>query len=113
MHQRFVSQDPLSESLTPVEHCHKYVVGSDPTTPVEENRTDIPIDQVILHLHLNEAVKGCSELPDWPELGQALREYFQQGWHQDGFSLDFCERAKHFLFWNAVADVKMKKSRGM
>lgn len=113
MHQPLMQEGPLSESLTPVED-YQYDVGSDDTTPVEANRTDIPVDQVILHLHLNEAIKGaCSALPDWPLLGQALREYFQQGWHRDVFSLEFCERAKHFLFWNAVADLKMKKSRGV
>jgi hypothetical protein len=113
MHQPFVSEDALSDSVTPVEYFSNYAGGSDPTTPVEENRTDLPIDQVILRIHLNEAVKGRSEVPDWPPLGQALREYFQQGWHRDVFSLEFCERAKSFLFWNAVADMKMKKSRGM
>jgi hypothetical protein len=110
MHQSFASEGPLSESLTPVEDY----LGSDPTTPIEAKQTDIPMNQVTLRLLLNEAIEGtCSELPDWPPLVEALREYFQQGWHGDVFSLEFCERAKQFLFWNAVADMKMKKSKGM
>jgi hypothetical protein len=111
MHQPFASEGPLSESLTPVED---YPFGSDSPTPIEANRTDIPMDQVTLRLHLTKAIDGtCSELPNWPPLVEALRDYFQQGWQRDVFSLEFCERAKHFLFWNAVADMKMKKSKGM
>ena len=113
-HKLFAREGALSESLTPVEGFPDYLSGHEtPTTAVEDKRADIPMDQVTLKLHLELALSGHCDLPDWQGLAQALREYFQLGWQQDAFSLEFCEKSKEFLFWNAVADLKMKRSRGV
>jgi len=100
----------ISECETPVEEFPCSLSESE--TPVEDNWNDIDADQLRLKLYIQEALRGGNRFPQWEGLAGALQRYFAQGWQRDRFSLEYCEKAKEFLFWNAVADMKMKESRG-
>jgi len=86
----------LSESVTPV------------NTPGLDHWQPLDPDQLALRLHLQAALQGKQTVPGWCGLAQALRAYFNSSWHQDSYTLKYCEENKEFLFWNAVADEKWR-----
>jgi hypothetical protein len=110
MYQPSALESPLSESETPVEEFPSDILES--ATPIEDKRTDIDAHQLILKLYIQAALKGDNRLPQWDGLAGALQGYFAHGWQNDRFTLEECEQKKSFLFWNAVADAKMRASRG-
>jgi len=104
------TESPISESETPIEGFPCSI--SESGTPVEDNGNDVDADQLRLRLYIQQALRGDNKFPQWEGLAGALQRYFAQGWQRDRFSLEYCEKAKEFLFWNAVGDMKMKESRG-
>ena len=92
----------------------KSLALSESVTPVDEPGTDhwqsLDPDQLTLRLHLHDALQGKRTMPEWKGLAEALRVYFNNSWHQDCYSLEYCEQKKEFLFWNAVADEKWRAS---
>ncbi|OLE50841.1 MAG: hypothetical protein AUG51_25965 [Acidobacteria bacterium 13_1_20CM_3_53_8] len=67
-------------------------------------------DQLTLRLYLQAALRGDPTVPEWQGLANALRVYFGNSWHQDDYTIEYCEEEKEFLFWNAVADEKWRSS---
>jgi hypothetical protein len=53
-----------------------------------------------------------SGLPKWDGLAAALQVYFANSWQKDDYTLQQCEKSKEFLFWNAVAEEKWRRTRG-
>jgi hypothetical protein len=92
----------LSECETPVTAEPSHI--SEPTTPLEEKREDIDMDQLTLRLYIHLALKGNTGFPAWQGLATALQSYFEEGWQKDRYTVEECEKHKWFLFWNAVAD---------
>jgi len=107
---------PLSGSQTPdirtLDLRINPVALSESVTPVDEPGTDywenLDPDQLRLRLFLEAALQGEETIPEWIDLAEALRIYFNNSWYQDRYTLEFCERNKEFLFWNAVADEKWR-----
>lgn len=105
-----VSNSPLSDCDTPVEEFPSHI--SECATPVEDSRRDLDFGQLTLQLYIQAALRGEGGVPQWEGLAAALQRYFSHGWQKDKYTLEYCENNKAFLFWNAVADTKMKGSRG-
>jgi hypothetical protein len=93
-----MKQLSLSESVTPVKEP-----GTDDAQALDPN-------QLTLRLHLETALQGVETTPNWEGLAEALRVYFENSWHQDSHTLEYCEKNKEFLFWNAVANEKWRTS---
>jgi hypothetical protein len=76
---------------------------------IDDDKSFLSSDQLILRLHLHSARQGNTELPEWEGLGAALMTYYHDSWQKDDFSIEECEKYKGFLFWNAVADDKWRE----
>ena len=109
---------PLSGSATPAgkkpDREEQSPSLSENVTPVEDSDTDygqsLDTDQLTLRLYLQAALRGDPTVPKWQGLANALRVYFGNSWHQDSYTIEYCEEEKEFLFWNAVADEKWRSS---
>jgi hypothetical protein len=97
--------------ITPRKTAGQTLCLSESPTPVEDNRS-FDADQLTLRLFIQDALSGRGGLPKWDGLAEALRVYFANSWHKDGYTLQQCEKEKEFLFWNAVADGKWCPRRG-
>lgn len=78
--------EPLSESETPMnDSC--------------DDGEGLDIQRLMLKLYLVAAAKGHRPMPQWGGMVPALRDY----WGLERFTLEYCQKYKSVLFWNAVA----------
>ena len=106
LHPTSFSNSPLSDCNTPVDKFSSRL-----SDRVDDTRGDFDVNQCILKLYIQAALRGDQTLPQWDGLATALQAYFNQGWQEDKYTLQQCENRKAFLFWNAVAHAEMKLPR--
>jgi hypothetical protein len=81
---------------------------SESPTPTGTDLSTLDADQLRLRIYLHDARRGNTTLPVWDGLADALRVYFSQSWQKDNYTLQYCQQAKEFLFWNAVGEEKWR-----
>jgi hypothetical protein len=102
----------VSGSETPLAKPERIALSESATPTNDENDVRfLDPDHLTLRLHLYAARQGNTTLPKWEGLGDALRKYFNESWHEDDYTPEEVEEHKSFLFWNAVAEDKWRTSQ--